>query len=696
MDAGPLSKVRAAASSLFPSMRLLRDDEMVRLMLVGVLIGAVGGLAAGVFDYAIVQAGRLFLGTGEPSLNAPPLWASLVMPAAGGLLAGLVIRYGTREARPTGIPDVIASTLKSGTPLSLRDGLFSALGGAISVGAGQSGGREGPVAQLAASAASKICRRLRIAPSRARVLVAAGAAAGIAASFNTPVAAAFFALEIVLGNFAMQMFGPVVAATVTGTVMGQVLLGQRVALHAPPFGLESPAELPLYLVLGLVCAFVAVLFKRLVFRCGELLERARIPSWLRPGLAGLAVGAAAAAGLHQVMGNGYAYIEALIGGELELDMGLLAMVLVAKLVATALTTAGAGGAGVFAPSLFLGAVTGTAFGALVHTLWPGLTESPGAYGLVGMGAVAAAVARAPITMTLMLFEMTGNYQVILPLLLTLAVAGLVDARLDDSSIYLEVLRRRGIDPDRSREELVMYDLRVRDIFRERDHLAVDKGAAFRDLAALFMHHRVREVFVIDEAGRLDGLVDIQNVKGLLCEPHDELTVADVETRGVPTMSPDQPLADALPLFFRADTDELPVVAADGRLLGVLHERDVIGAYNREILRQDALLARIESGPSHERQVDFFELPPGCVMRPVEVDEGLAGASLAELGLPARFGVTVLAVITLDETGERRRFSASAHRRLERGDRLIAVGPEDSIKALVADPVAAGRVPPYEE
>ncbi len=664
--------LRVAKQRFFPDLRVVAHDETAQLPAVGALVGALAGLAAGALDRLIALVSEFTLGTTAPSLDGVVPWLAFFGPVLGGLVSGLLIRWASRTWHAQGIPDIIDATWNRQGHVSLREATVSSLAAAAVVGGGQSGGREGPIAQLAAAVASHVSRRLGLPPGRMRVLVAAGAAAGIAASFNTPIGAAFFAMEVVLGNFAMAMFAPVVAATVAGTVVGQALLGDRVALSLPAFELGHPAELALFLVLGALAGGVAVAFKRAHRAAGRF--AAKVPLWLRPAAAGVVVGVIAAGGLPQVMGNGYAFLQAGLRGEVQLGVGMLVLLFVAKGVATNATLGGGGGAGLFAPTLFLGGVLGLAFGQSVAVLAPDLIGSVGIYGVVGMGAVAAAVTHAPLTLALMVFEMTRNYQVMLPLLLTLAVAGLVTAGFGSESIYLQALRALGIRVDRTREELVMHDLKVKDLMRSEGLPVVALDASMPAVVDRFLTERHEELFVVDADGRLHGLVHIQDVKRILAGGTPGGGLESVETRSLPHLRPEQSLADTLPLFFHADLEELPVVDGDGCLVGSLKERHVMGAYHQEVLRKEAVLARVSSETDAGRQTDFFELPPGQKLRVHVVGGEHAGQNLRELALPRRKGCTVIAIVSRDEKGQERRLPADANRPLREGDRLIMLGP----------------------
>lgn len=667
----------------------LRRNEQTRLMLLGVLVGVLGGIAAAVFDGLTVLTGRLLLATSEPDMGVASMGRAFFGPLIGALVVGALVTLLVRGQRPKGIADVIKAVGLKGGEVSSRDGVASAFAAAVAIGSGHSGGREGPIVQFASALASKACRQLNIAPRRVRVLVAAGAAGGIAASFNTPIGGAFFAMEVLLGSFALESFAPVVAATVTATVVGQALLGERLALSLPAFELASPVELVIYPALGVLCGGIAVGLKEIYLRSARLWEDVGLPIWARPLPAGLLAGVFALLGIPAVMGNGYAFVEHLLEGNAGPD-ALIVLVLVAKVATTALSAAGRTGVGVFAPTLFIGAIAGTLFGTFVQGLLPVTIAPPGAYGMVGMGAVVAALAESPITMALMLFEMTGNYRIMLPVLLTIAVSGVVYRSLESGSLYVGQLWEVGVELPTKREELVMYELQVADVMR-REVTALPVHAPFALLAEKFLQRRLRDVFVVDEEGRYHGLIDIQDVKGLLGEPHEELSVDDVEREDVPSLLPNVPLADAMPLFFRHDLEELPVVDGGGKLVGVLTERDVVAAYHREVLRKETLLARIESGDDAERRVDFLELPEGQRIGVLEVASATAGKSLRDLDLPARLGVTVVALdVWQPEDRRHLRIPAQADRPLAENDRLVVMGPEPAVDALKKECQARGQ------
>lgn len=649
-------------------------------MLLGLGVGLLGGFGAVGVDLTSKAISELLFGLRDPSAQHPGFWRALLVPGAGGLVAGLLLWWGLARDRPVGVADVIESVTVGGGRLPLRDSLLTALAATVVLGTGGGGGREGPVMQLGAGLASRLAQAVGLPELRLRVLVAAGGSAGIAASFNTPIAAAFFSMELLLGSFAADMFAPIVVATVTGTVVGQAFLGDRLPLLLPPFAIHHPAEIASYIGLGLVVGLVSVGFKQTVFWVDDQVRTLRLPRWSLGGLFGLLTGLVGALGLHQVLGNGNGALQNLLGGAPPAAW-VLVLLLVAKTLVSAAFFAARTGVGLFSPTMFVGATTGALFGLGLERLAPGLGGGHGAYGLVGMGAALAATTHAPITAVLMLFEMTRNYQVILPLMLALSVASLVSRSVSPNGLYTETLRRRGVRPQAGREELVMTELRVRDVMHEElERLPAQAPAA--EAARRFMTRRLHLLYLVDEAGRLEGVLDILDVRELLGRPQEGLLAAQIPRQPVPTLQPTQSLADCLPIFYRAEREELPVVDEGGVLLGALAERDIVGAYTREVLRSDALLARVDSGEGEERSTDYIELPEGETVASVEVGARLAGASLKDLALPARHGVTVLAVSVRDpRTGALRRQHLDPARKLGVGDRLVVLGPEAGVKAV---------------
>ncbi|MEQ1572493.1 MAG: chloride channel protein, partial [Myxococcota bacterium] len=377
--------------------------------------------------------------------------------------------------------------------------------------------------------------------------------------------------------FAVEAFAPVVVASVTGTVTGQLLLGDRLALQLPPMSLESPAELLVFPLLGVVCGAVTVITRQALRMSAEGLSRLPGPHALRPVVSGAVVGALAAAGLPHVMGNGYALMDDLVRGEVHLGLGLLGAVLVAKVVATALAYSGKSGGGIFAPSLFLGAVTGQWVGQVAAAVAPTLAPQPGVFAVVGMGAVSAALAHTPATMALMIAEMTGNYALVLPLLVTIAIATVIGNAVDPRSVYVQPLVDRGVplEPGGEVRALDVGDVAIRDGFH-----TVPPTLGFDPLWRLLRDDPDVPVLVT-ATGAAPRWVELRDLQPWLDDPARRagLTASDV-AKVAPTVRPDEPLAAALESLVRTGGRGVAVVGADGNVVGILTERVLLGVLNR--------------------------------------------------------------------------------------------------------------------
>jgi len=392
-------------------------------------VGAGAGAGAVLFRYLILWFTELFTGFQDysshghaPNHHVPGLgmWFVLLVPVIGGLLYGPLIHRFAREARGHGVPEVMLAVAEKGGRIRPQVAAIKSLASALCIGAGGSVGREGPIVQIGSALGSSIGQAVRVPESRLRILVACGAAGGISATFNAPIAGVFFALELILRDFATESVGVVVLASVMANVIGRAAFGSQAFLHLPPFHLQSYTEYVLYAVLGVIAAVVGVGFVRVLYGMEDVLDRLwRWPEWLRPAVGGIVLGLLLLA-LPQMYGVGYPVLQRAIGGHYV--VWFLVILLIGKVVATSLTISIGGSGGVFAPSLFMGAMLGTAFGILVHHLFPGSTGPAGAYGLVGMGTVFAGAARAPITAVLIIFELTGEYRIILPLMFAIVLA----------------------------------------------------------------------------------------------------------------------------------------------------------------------------------------------------------------------------------------------------------------------------------
>jgi CIC family chloride channel protein len=555
------------------------------LIPLALVVGAGAGAGAVLFRYLILWVTELATGhadysdagrVGSSQFPHLGIYFLLLVPAIGGLLYGPLIDRFAKEARGHGVPEVMYAVSARGGRISPKVAIVKSIASAICIGTGGSVGREGPIVQIGSALGSTIGQRLRVPPARMRLLVACGAAGGISATFNAPIAAVFFALELILGDFASESFGMVVLASVTADVIGRAAFGSHPFLTLPQFHQVAGIEYLFYAVLGLIAAVVGVIFIRVLYGFEDLFDKYWPgPMWLRPATGGVLLGGLLIA-LPEMYGVGYPILEKSIGG--GYSGGFLLLLLLGKLVAVSLTIAIGGSGGVFAPSLFIGAMLGSAYGIGLHDLFPSVSGPAGAYGLIGMGAVFAASSRAPITAVLIIFELTGDYKIVLPLMVAIVLSTIVSRALSKDSIYTLKLSRRGIDL--SRHLPSPFELLTVDDAMETVPEPVHEDTMLSDLVARFAQSELEALPVIDSSGAYRGIVTATETEPLIDGGMLNTTAGGL-ARSVPTLRIDQSLQEALSVLLAGEQHGVPVVDREGdTIIGWITHRDVLEAYSQ--------------------------------------------------------------------------------------------------------------------
>ncbi|MBI1384068.1 MAG: chloride channel protein [Rhizobiales bacterium] len=451
---------------IIPSINAFVEARTLQVWLLALIIGAGVAYAAILFRTLIGLVQLAWLGTMHESVVTAAAYVPwpviLLAPAAGGLVIGYLLQNHVPGRRAHGVADVIEARALRDCQMQTRTGLWSALISAISIGCGASVGREGPVVHLGATIASAIENYMQLPAAARRTLLAAGVAAAVSASFNAPMAGVLFACEVILRHYAMSAFVPIVIASVAGTAIARMHLGDFPAFIIPQYQITSYLEFPAFVLLGLTCAAVAILFQSSLMVTERLLWGIRMPLWVRPMIGGFAVGLIALAFPH-VLGVGYEATDMAL--KQQLPLLLLLALLVAKTAATAISLASRFGGGVFSPSLYLGAMAGGAFGIIAESIVPQAASSNGLYAILGMGGVAAAVLGAPISTTMIVFELTEGYAMAIAILLTVSIAnGATIAVLGESFFHWQ-LATRGLFLGEGPHKEIMRKLTVRDFAR---------------------------------------------------------------------------------------------------------------------------------------------------------------------------------------------------------------------------------------
>jgi CIC family chloride channel protein len=590
-QAGWQQKFRALVRDTFGGKR----PEQLILFATAVLVGLGTGLGAVAFIWLLGQIGSL---TAWMQIVLGSVVGLLLAMAMAGLMVGYVIERWAREAKGHGVPEVMEAVALRGGHIRPRVAVLKVLASSLTIGTGGSAGREGPIVQVGAALGSTIGQLFHFSGDRVRTLVACGAAAGIAATFNAPIAGAIFAQEVILNNFTARYFGMVVISGVAASIVSRALLSDKPAFLVPAYPMNHLAELGVYIVLGLLAALVAVIFIRVLYKFEEFFDSRPVPLYVRTTIGMVLTGLVALLlPGREVLGPGLHLIGEAIAGDFQMGLGLMAALLVLKMLATSFTLGAGNSGGVFAPSLFMGAILGGMVGQVAHGLWPQVVINPGAYAIVGMAAVFAGAARAPITAVLIVFEMSGDYKLILPLMLATVISTFLAEGLFQESIYTLKLRLKGVHLQGGRDVDILQGVTVAEVMGGNLH-TVSEQATLTQLSDIFSQTRSHGLLVLDTAGKLAGITTVTDLDRAVADKQPRST--PVAAIGTPfdrlvTAFPDESIGEALARMSVRGFGRLPVVdRADRRkLLGVIRREEIIKAYNVGLARRAELQHRTQ-------------------------------------------------------------------------------------------------------
>ncbi|MFP3982655.1 MAG: chloride channel protein [Desulfurivibrionaceae bacterium] len=573
-------------------MRLFRHFyDLFYPLIIAVIIGALAGLGAVAFRWLIsfiilnFQTVSTLLTEHAPAVTAN-IWI-ILLPALAGLIIGPIITFWAPEVRGPGVPEVMeALALRSGH-IRHRVTLIKSFVTAVLIAAGASVGREGPIVQIGSSIGSTLSRLLRLDHQKRRIAVVCGAAAGIAATFQAPMAGTLFAVEILLFDLETAFLSHIVIASVTGTLVARSCWDDPAIFHIPSFSLAHTGELAMYLGLGIAAGVLGVLLMKAIITLPGVLKRLNIPLWLTPAAGGLLVGIIGFK-RPETLGIGYESISNALLGEISLYFA--AILVLTKIMTTCFSIGSGMSGGIFAPALFIGAMTGTVFGHLAQLIWPDTILSSAHYALIGMGAMVSGVTLAPITAIMTIFELTYNYEVILPLMVACISSLLVVRIMHGYSIYEDKLLQKGIDISRGHEVNRLRNMLVKNfMIRDLNPLQVDdllSEANDRMTKSDFPHF-----IVLDGEGRLAGVLTLRDLRNLRWDENlEERTVEDLMQREVVTVEEEDSLETTFHIFSRNEFSFLPVVkkGRPDQVTGYLKRADIISAYDRHVLRERAL------------------------------------------------------------------------------------------------------------
>ena len=678
----PFRRLSLYTTSLFERARM---TEHTFLIIIAIIIGVMGGFSAiGIRALIKFISSISFHGTAtvlQNIMNTPWYWI-LIVPVLGGLIVGPIIYFLAPEAKGHGVPEVMQAILLRGGTIRPRVAFIKAIASAISIGTGGSVGREGPIIQIGSSIGSMVGQFLRVPSKRLKTLVGCGSAAGIAAAFNAPIAGALFAVEIILMDFTVAQFSPIVISSVMATVISHSFEGDFAAFIVPRYQLASPYEIFLYFILGALCGLAAFLFIKLLYMFEDFFDnRLKIPEYWNPAIGGIGIGAIGLI-FPQVMGVGYDSINNALYGNM---IWYVAFILIfVKILATSITLGSGGSGGIFAPSLFMGAMLGYFFGSLVNTLFPEMTAEPGAYALVAMTGLVAGTTRAPITAIIIVFELTNDYRIVLPLMITGIISTIISTRLSRESIYTLKLVLRNIGIKEGFETNLMESIFIKNVYRkEFDTINVTDN--FSQVVNDVIHGQESYFPVVDPKGNVAGMISMYDIKDYLFEKEslqDILIAGDISNQSFEPVLLDENCQNALDKMQKYDFEGLPVIdsASSKKIIGMIWRKDILDAYQKETERREitASLASSINMKDDTTQVHFME---GYSISEIEAPKSFKGKSIRDLNIRQRFGVDVLSIKTKEKYGEKINAIPSPDYTIKPKDKLIVAGEIKNINYL---------------
>ncbi|MCO5186281.1 MAG: chloride channel protein [Anaerolineae bacterium] len=619
----------------------IRFPDGIVMMGLAVIVGIGTALGAVVFVKLLRLMGDLTVAV-EVAIGS--IAGLFLVMGLGGLIVGYMINRWASEAKGHGVPEVMEAIGLRGGRIRPIVAVVKVIASAITIGVGGSAGREGPIVQVGSALGSSLGQVLDLSRERIITLVACGSAAGIAATFNAPIAGAIFALEVILGQFSVRYFGAVVISAVSASIVAQAFLGNRPAFNVPSYALNHLGEIPIYITLGVLSALWAVLFIRILYRIEGMFDHWHIPLAIKTTI-GMLLTAAIALPLveRQVLGPGLEFIGESIAEDFGLELPLLFALLIFKLLATSFTLGSGNSGGVFAPSLFMGAILGAIVGTISNRLWPDVAINPGAYAIVGMASVFAGAARAPITAILIVFEMSSDYKLILPLMMSTVLATVLAEAIFPESIYTLKLKLKGVSLHRGRDNELLDSVLVNEIMRNNVPV-MSPETTLGELSQQFAETHGHGFPVVDDDNNLRGVVTISDLERAWTDgvPHydDAMHVIDIATPYEQLLFtfPDETMGQALERMGHRDLGRLPVVARENsrQFVGLIRRADIIRAYNLGLARRDVLRHRVERAKVEQEDAEFVDIV-------LDTGDAVVGKSLSEIATNLPRGCVLISV-----------------------------------------------------
>jgi len=661
----------------------IKSFDQLFVMIMAMLIGVFAGVISAGFRTLIDSFRHGLWGEGAlvDVVIAAPVYLKIGIPALGGAVVAWSVNRFAPEAKGHGVPEVMNAVATQNGFIRMRVVVIKAFASAMSIASGASVGREGPIVQIGSAFGSTIGQLFQVSIRRMKTFIGCGAAAGIAATFNAPIAGAIFASEIILGDFSAAAIGPIIIASVFGTVTSRSLYGDFPAFIPPTYTLHSPIEIIFYIILGIITGVVGWFFVRSLYKTEDIFDAWKAPVTIK-GLLGGALLGVIAIYLPEVLGVGYESMETVLNG--NIGFVIAAGLILAKIIATSLSMGFGASGGVFAPSLFIGSMLGGATGVIIHSLFPEITASSGAYALVGMAAMVAATTHAPVTAVLIIFEMTTEYTIILPLMITSIIAMVISSRLlDGSNIYTLKLIRRGIDIFGGKDINVLDKISVQTL-KKKIVDTVPETMTLQELLEKISVSSATNFYVKDENNRLSGIITHSAMRRYL-NHHEAIapdaTVKDMMNRQFEIISDITPVHEILRKMIEMDLEAMPVVDDDLKLNGEVERSAIVHQYQELLIHSESAKAVAHSMKFIQKQYhEKSEVLPGFFIARINAPSTFVNQSMRSLNVRQAYGVDILLIRRLLD-GVEKDLVPDVNDKLLLSDQLLVFGEQDKVEKL---------------
>lgn len=672
----------AVSSFVQRSFIQIKSFDQLFVIIIAMVIGVVSGYGAAGFRYLIDSFRAISWGEGSfvEIIQTTPFYLKIGIPVIGGVIVALFVNRFAPEAKGHGVPEVMDAVATKNGFIRMRVVLVKAVASALSIGSGAAVGREGPIVQIGSAFGSSVGQLFQVSTRRMKTFIGCGAAAGIAATFNAPIAGAIFASEVILGDFSVAAIGPIIISSVFGTVISRSIYGDFPAFIPPVYTLHSPLEILFYIILGIVTGLAGWLFVKSLYFSEDVFENLKLSIGVKAAIGGALLGLLAMF-IPETLGVGYESMDHVLSGNMPYYLALA--LLLGKIFATSLSLGSGASGGIFAPALFMGSMLGGALGSIFHAIYPEFTASSGAYALVGMTAMVAATTHAPITAILIIFEMTSEYTVILPLMVTSIVATVITTRMLDGNIYTIKLKRRGIDVHGGTAINILDQLKVGRIKQQLLEV-VDVDSTLEELLEKMSTSSQSVYYVCDSYKKLSGIITqgmVRRFLNRLEEIPKGVTVGDISNTHFPKIKDHVPVHEVLRLMFDSDMLAIPIVDDQGVLTGQVLRQDILREY-QEMLIQSQSAGYLASSMKfvHKYYHEKTEVLPGFLMARINAPSEFVNQLFKTLNIRRKYNIDVL-LVRKSENGRFIDTIPKPNTIIELEDQLLIFGKKKDVESI---------------